>query len=77
MLESFLICPDKAGEIRANSSQLLGSGRQGGRRHRGESRYRVIGDRAGAIALYERILPLIAFEMQTLDFYIACDRKRP
>jgi dihydrodipicolinate synthase/N-acetylneuraminate lyase len=32
------------------------------------------GDRAGTIALYERLLPLIAFQMQTLDFYIACNK---
>ena len=32
------------------------------------------GDRDGAIALYKRLLPLIAFQMQTLDFYIACNK---
>jgi dihydrodipicolinate synthase/N-acetylneuraminate lyase len=32
------------------------------------------GDRAATIALYERLLPLIAFQMQTLDFYIACNK---
>jgi 4-hydroxy-tetrahydrodipicolinate synthase len=32
------------------------------------------GDRATTVALYERLLPLIAFQLQTLDFYIACNK---
>lgn len=33
------------------------------------------GDLARATGLYRRVMPLLAFEMQSLDFYIACNKE--